>query len=300
MILSLATAALLLLEISVLRSEYIPAHKRFSYDATVDGSSHHSLLSRRDTCSDAFGSGAQNSVCAPDFTLCCTRSGQDYPSCERHLGKGWCCIAERDEGNCYVDQESVCDDDGSVLCTNLQEGTSEACCPKLTTCDPDVEASEAYVRCNIDRGDLLANGKAEQDTAVSGSETSSTTAPHVSTTTAHKAQPTDPTTSSPAASSSGSSSSSSLSGGAIGGVVVGAVAGAIGMAGLLFWLLRRRKTAEDESTNALPQQMKPRHHQQENLDQQGGYMYGQPQAPAELMDQQRPVEMDAESGHRQR
>ncbi|KAK4122639.1 hypothetical protein N657DRAFT_634676 [Parathielavia appendiculata] len=36
--------------------------------------------------------------------------------------------------NCYVDQRSVCDEQNSVPCTNLAEGTTEACCPRLTSC----------------------------------------------------------------------------------------------------------------------------------------------------------------------
>jgi hypothetical protein len=72
-----------------------------------------SLLGARDSCSDAFGPNASNSDCRPSDTLCCkhiqlevhfryvltnkppgVRRGQEFPSCQQHLGKGWCCVGK--------------------------------------------------------------------------------------------------------------------------------------------------------------------------------------------------------------
>lgn len=65
-------AACVLLETASAAGVYVPIHKRYSYDALVNDFSYLGMLSKRDACSDAFGSNAHNSICAPDFTLCCT------------------------------------------------------------------------------------------------------------------------------------------------------------------------------------------------------------------------------------
>ena len=81
------------------------------------------------------------------------------------MGLGWCCteacVAHRspiweqanniysDQG-CYVDlQSSSCGQPGAVQCTELGPGVDEACCPQYTTCAPGYNATETYVRCNI-------------------------------------------------------------------------------------------------------------------------------------------------------
>lgn len=70
-----AIGALSLLGTVLGADDYVPLHKRFTYDETntVDDFTYLGMLSRRDACSDAFGSNARDSTCAPDFTLCCKR-----------------------------------------------------------------------------------------------------------------------------------------------------------------------------------------------------------------------------------
>ena len=70
--LSQAIAAFVLLGTSNAANVYVPFHKRFSYDPLVNDFTYLGMLAKRDACSDAFGSNAHNSICAPDFTLCCT------------------------------------------------------------------------------------------------------------------------------------------------------------------------------------------------------------------------------------
>lgn len=65
---SLAAVALLT---TVSVADYVPMHKRYSYDALTNDFSYLGMLAKRDECSDAFGDNARNSNCAPSFTLCC-------------------------------------------------------------------------------------------------------------------------------------------------------------------------------------------------------------------------------------
>ena len=51
--------------------DYTPFHKRHSY-GEVDDFTFLSLLSKRDTCAEAFGKGSENEHCNPSLTLCCT------------------------------------------------------------------------------------------------------------------------------------------------------------------------------------------------------------------------------------
>ncbi|KPM43653.1 hypothetical protein AK830_g2865 [Neonectria ditissima] len=294
-------AALALLGTAAAVDAYVPAHKRFTYDVAINDFSYLGILSKRDKCSDAFGSNAHNSNCAPDFTLCCTRDSQDYPSCEKWLSKGWCCVgkcvcfvtwgfgsvADRassgDSDKCYVDQASACDEDSSVSCTNLQEGTAAACCPKLTTCDESVPGSSEFVRCNINRGDLLVahaakNGKSsvtEEDSTRSTEEASTSTESEAAQTTEPKAETTSAT--------AVPDRKTRISGGAIGGIVVGAVVGIAGICGVLFWFFRRReKKVTYEATNQSPQPPIPQYYQ----DQQGKYQ----QQPEQQQQQQQQSE----------
>ncbi|KAH7023883.1 hypothetical protein EDB80DRAFT_57103 [Ilyonectria destructans] len=315
MFLTRQVAALALLGVAVATDAFVPVHKRFTFDVAVNDFSYLGMLSRRDACSDAFGDNAHNSNCAPDFTLCCTRDGESYPSCEKWLDKGWCCVGDGEGDKCYVDQESVCDEDSAVACTSLQEGTARACCPKLTTCDESVPASEAYVRCNINRSDLLvadaaANGKSTT-TESSTTEASSTSTEASTSTSADASKTTDPEAQTSSATSTPDDESTTLSGGVIGGIVVAAVAGIAGIGGLAFWFLRRSRKAKYEAANQSPphpsipqyyqdQQLKYQQEQQAYYqngppNQYGGYMYPQqqPQPPAELMDQRPPVELDS-------
>ena len=125
---------------------------------------------------------------------------------------------------CFVDQPSACGQTGAVSCSNLQDGTSEACCPALTTCASNFTASESVVRCIGTYDDLLT------------ADINSTTSAASSTTSA-----------APAATSTGQSnntvivsSSSGLSGGAIAGIVVGSVAG-VALIIVALWLILRKR-----------------------------------------------------------
>lgn len=209
------------------------------------------------------------------------------------MGKGWCCVEGGNDDKCYVDQPSVCDEDSSVECKNLADGVSAACCPKFTTCDPSVNATKEYVRCNINRGDLLNAAKAEDDKTASGessateassTEPASSTASEQTTTNSAEAQATEAETL--------PMSSSGISGGAIGGIVAGAVLGIIAITGGLYWYYRRRTKMRDEAVNlAQSQSMIAQYQQEQHMKQQG--MYADSQQPiAELADQRRPVELD--------
>ncbi|KAK7414113.1 hypothetical protein QQZ08_012554, partial [Neonectria magnoliae] len=268
-------AALTLLGTAAASDAYVPVHKRFTYDVAINDFSYLGLLSKRDACSDAFGSNAHNSNCAPDFTLCCTRDFQDYPSCEKWLSKGWCCVGDGDNDKCYVDQASACDEDSSVSCTNLKEGTTKACCPKLTTCDESVAGSLEYVRCNINRGDLLvadaaANGKSSttEEASTSTEEASSASTESATSTESEASQTTEPETQTTSATAT-PDDKTTLSGGAIGGIVVAAVAGIVGICGLGFWFIRRRdKKAAYEAANQSPQPSIPQYYQDQQLKYQ--------------------------------
>jgi hypothetical protein len=218
-----------------------------------------------------------------------------------------------DADKCYVDQGSVCDEDSAVACTVLANGTEKACCPKLTTCEVSIPASESLVRCNINRGDLLVadagqNGKSSTTDVSSTIEASSTSAEAASSTTI---DPESQTTSS-------TSHSDDKSRPIAGGIVVAAVVGAAGIAGLVFWLLRRMRKKYEAANQSPPQLTIPQYYQDQQMkyqqqqqgyyhmgDQYGGYTYSgtlhgqqqmQPQPPAELMDQRPPVELDRRHG----
>ncbi|KIL85067.1 hypothetical protein FAVG1_11495 [Fusarium avenaceum] len=160
------------------------------------------------------------------------------------------------DGECYVDQKSVCNEDGSVPCSNVEEGTNEACCPKLTFCDPPTKASLDNVHCRIKRKDLIAAERAQNDEE---STTSTTTASSTSTvsddstantatgTTTESESPTGESNLPTSATSSPESSPQGLTTGGIAGVVIGAVAGGVAIASLIFWLLKRRKRTDNQA-----------------------------------------------------
>jgi hypothetical protein len=219
-----------------------------------------------------------------------------------------------DSDKCYVDQASVCNQDGSVECSRLKSGAKRACCPKMTTCDPNTDAYEQAVRCNINRGDLIEAAKsAEAKTASTSAATassSSTTAPI--STTASAAQTTAPESQAANPTGSADDKSTGISGGAIGGIVVGAVAGIALIAGLVWFFMRRSKKAKSEAAGQTPnpqpsipqyyddQQAKYQQQQQQGYwpqasPDQSAYTYSPP--PSELMTNHPPVELD--SGYHQ-
>ncbi|CAM1505158.1 Fc.00g107950.m01.CDS01 [Cosmosporella sp. VM-42] len=271
------TVAALVLLGTAAAEEYVPVHKRFSYDAVINDFSYLGMLSKRDSCSDAFG---RLSVIA-------------------------------NEDKCYVDQASACGEDSAVACTNLQVGTDEACCPKLTTCDPGLEATKEYVRCNINRGDLLvaakASGDAESKSATSTQTSSSTKTTSSTTTSSAEPKTTVPESQATQTSETATPKSSSISGGAIGGIVVGVIAVVGGAIGLAIFFMRRSKKAKYEAANQTPnhtiaqyyQEQQLKHQQQQGYwpqgspEQQGGYGYSPQPPPSELPDQRPPVELDA-------
>lgn len=52
-------------------ANYVPMHKRHTFDARMDDFSYLGMLSRRDVCSDAFGEDSERATCVPSMTLCC-------------------------------------------------------------------------------------------------------------------------------------------------------------------------------------------------------------------------------------
>ncbi|KAK0623677.1 hypothetical protein B0T14DRAFT_516869 [Immersiella caudata] len=215
-----------------------------------------SLLFGRDSCSDAFGQIASNSICAPSRTLCCVRRGQVYPSCQQYLGKGWCCTGENPTDNCYVDQESVCNEANPVFCTNLAPGTTEACCPRLTSCQPSINATKSSVRCNIQYADLKRAAASSSSSSLVTSATSTTstsptsqlsptsltTSPTSSTTSKLPVDPLTPSPETVALPPSTASSSGLVAGAAIGGTV------AVMTIGLLIFILFRRQMRRRQIT----------------------------------------------------
>ncbi|KAF4990999.1 hypothetical protein FGRMN_8120 [Fusarium graminum] len=144
------------------------------------------------------------------------------------------------DAECYVNQKSVCNEDSSVLCTNLQSGTEKACCPKLTICDPDVEASKDSVRCHIDRKDLVAAMKASTTSSLVTADISSEPNPRTIESNLAASDKASPDT-----------SQTGLTGGMIAGIVLGALAGGLLILSLVVWLLKRNGRAE----NQIPKQL---------------------------------------------
>ncbi|KAK5654753.1 hypothetical protein OQA88_7078 [Cercophora sp. LCS_1] len=151
--------------------------------------------------------------------------------------------------NCYVDQESVCSERNSVPCTDLAEGTTEACCPRLTSCQPGFLATRSLVRCNIQYADLKQ--AASQSSSSSSSLSSPTTAATTSTFSTSTSQtPTDTASTTPASpniSSTPSPDQASASATPSSGLVAGAAVGgtlavvAIGILAFIFFRRQRKK-----------------------------------------------------------
>ncbi|KAK0750725.1 hypothetical protein B0T18DRAFT_55227 [Schizothecium vesticola] len=187
-----------------------------------------SFLAQRSFCGNAFGANVTDSICAPNFTLCCVRRNLPYPSCQQHLGKGWCCIGGNSIDNCYVDQESVCSEPNAVRCKDLANGTAEACCPRLTTCSAGYPATQEVVRCNILYGDLVKAGQ-------------SLSAPPVATPEAPKPSPSTSSnpTPLPAPPSAPQQQEAASSPVLIVGAAVGATLGVLSIVLILYLLVRR-------------------------------------------------------------
>ncbi|OTA65804.1 hypothetical protein K449DRAFT_391772 [Hypoxylon sp. EC38] len=209
-----------------------------------------SNLFQRDACSDAFGSNSANSQCAPSNTLCCVRRGQTYSSCVQELDRGWCCVGNGTNDNCYVDQPSDCDSTNSVACVNLAPNTSSACCPRLTRCASGYEAAEDNVRCEIGYDDLMqlaatASGTSTISTISTSSTSSSSStssATSTSTTTSSSTETFNPNQDSDV---SPDPARSAMAPGTIAGIAVGSVAGlALFVATAYYFLRRKRKTKE--------------------------------------------------------
>jgi hypothetical protein len=198
----------------------------------------------RDVCDAAFpGEGAVQNLCTPSKTLCCVRKTESYPQCQNFLGKGWCCVKNADsDPGCYVDQASVCDQSGSVPCSGLAVGVSQACCPRLTTCATGYNFTETFVRCQIPSAALESLARATLSSTTSTTSTASSVP--ISTTPAPSTS-LDVSSTSPASTSisttPSSGSSSALSGGAIAGIAVGPTMALLVGIGLWFAYTRRQK-----------------------------------------------------------
>ncbi|KAK6844869.1 hypothetical protein PG995_014979 [Apiospora arundinis] len=217
------------------------------------------LLQGRDECSDVFGPGTRNSVCAPSSTLCCIKPGKDYPSCQQGLGKGWCCVGKRlclewlfsgTNDNCYADGPSDCKDVNAVACTNLNPGVAKACCPALTSCTDRQQGPD--VRCQIGYPNLMAliggaqlpssSSKSVPSSTGTSTSSSSQSASVVSSATPIVTKPDGGGGSESGALAGPEKPSTTLSQGAIAGVTVGAVLFVM-LVGLVAWKLWCRNRA---------------------------------------------------------
>ncbi|KAI1490706.1 hypothetical protein F5X96DRAFT_520758 [Biscogniauxia mediterranea] len=179
-----------------------------------------SLFLKRDACSDAFGAGTSNSICAPSSTLCCVRDGQQFPSCQQ-----------------FQDRAVSCSELNSVTCTSSGNDTQIACCPESTTC-----VNGYNVRCQISYTALqdiavtttpaiISSTKAINSVSVSVSASTSVTPSSTETLPSPSAEQTNP--------------SSGISSGTLAGSVVGAVVGVLAAAGAAFYFVRRRRIAKE-------------------------------------------------------
>jgi hypothetical protein len=210
----------------------------------------------RDVCDTAFpGEGAVQNLCTPSNTLCCVRKSAPYPQCQNFLGKGWCCVAgaTADDNGCYVDQESVCGQSGSVSCSGLAVGVSQACCPRLTRCATGYNFTLSFVRCQIQSTALVALASASlssssssrtTSTSVSSVQASTTPATTLPSTSLDKSPTSPATTSTSTSPPPAGSSSPALSGGAIAGIAIGPALALLGAFGLWFLYRRRQKKKE--------------------------------------------------------
>ncbi|KAI1379086.1 hypothetical protein F4677DRAFT_410499 [Hypoxylon crocopeplum] len=213
------------------------------------------LFRKRDECSDVFGSGARNSMCAPSGTLCCVRNGQQFPSCQQLENRGWCCVGNNGTDNCYVDLDPTasCSEPNAVTCENSSNDTRTTCCPQLTTC-----VSGYNGRCQIAYGALQAIAATARSTISSPTATLTSTSTRASssvsasTSTSLPSSLTStsaslPPSSTPTLSSSAAETTSpppAISSSVLAGSVVGAVAGVFATGGIAFYFLRRRWIAK--------------------------------------------------------
>ena len=136
-------------------------------------------------------------------------------------------FCSNDGDNCFVDQPSACDEADSVSCSNLQDGTSQACCPASTTCVTNFTASESLVRCEASYNYLLDSYIGNLSSAATST---TSTAVAAATSTGQGPQPTSVVV----------TNSTSLSGGAIAGIVFGSVF-AVALISVVLWLVLRRR-----------------------------------------------------------
>ncbi|KXL48578.1 hypothetical protein M433DRAFT_178636 [Acidomyces richmondensis BFW] len=196
----------------------------------------------------------------------CLNANSNYPQCQEYLGLGWCCTVY--EGGCYVDlQTSSCGQPGAVSCTELAAGTSEACCPQHTICAPGYNASNTFVRCDINQTALIA--LASSSTSLSGAvsptasassavvqfSSTTTSASTLSTTSFASSAPTTTTSSaSPTTTSSALSHTTgltaTLTAGAIAGIAIGPVAAVLLIVGGGWWAWRKRFRSPQGGTTA--------------------------------------------------
>ncbi|QIW99643.1 hypothetical protein AMS68_005161 [Peltaster fructicola] len=229
---------------------------------------------RRDVCAQAFGAGWSTSTCTPGNTLCCINANSNFPQCEQFSGSGWCCVAYQQ--GCYIDlSDTSCSRPGSVSCTQLSPGTTEACCLPNTTCAPGYNASATYARCNIQQQVLQALASPSSSSSISSAVQSSTSsAPpttsttsitsviaYSSTSTAYSLAPVSVSTSNLGSSTTtpaqaGNLASTSLSAGAIAGIAIGPVIAVllILLAAFLVWRSRLRKQQFESSNREPPYQ----------------------------------------------
>ena len=137
----------------------------------------------------------------------------------------------------------MCDEQNAVSCVNLEAGTRQACCPRLTRCVSDRRMSEENVRCEIAYSDLTqlaATAAASsslfptQATISTSSGTSSTS--HSSTASGSM------TTAAPSPHTSEEAVPPGISGGAIAGIVIGALV-ALGLCATVTYVVVRRRLA---------------------------------------------------------
>lgn len=171
-----------------------------------------------------------------------------------------------------MDQRSACRDENAVECANLAEGTDRACCPRFTTCDPNVEASEGYVRCNINQGDL----KSFHSASVASTATTSSTSEATSETQTTTSTPSDSPSSEPIEDEKKDDSDDGLSAGAIAGIAVGGVAG-LALIGLAAWffLRKKKKGGEYQAAQQGPGLTIPQFYENQQMKQQYGAHQGQ-------------------------
>ncbi|KAI1302190.1 hypothetical protein F5Y03DRAFT_385532 [Xylaria venustula] len=232
------------------------------------------FLLKRDACSDAFGSGWSGDICSPSDTLCCLVYGSDFPRCEVHIDRGWCCVGKSSTDNCYIDQPSECDTPNSVLCTHFAEGVSEACCPPLTSCVDEYNATESLIRCQISYSSLIlldvqsARSPPTSMSTKSAMRSTSTSASLILSSSSTRG-PTETMSSAGASLPAQSKPKQSLSTGGIVGSVIGTVAGIVLSGAVAYYFHRQRRIAKYGNPNVPNSTLDKAPTQPQELPQEG-------------------------------